>query len=163
MAGVVTVSATFGAGGSVIGPAVAERLGAPFVDRAIPYTVAADIGCTLEEALVHDDRTEHGLGRILASAARLPNVALGGIDAYLPERHFVPEEEFLHHTEKVIKEIGEHGGGVILGRASQIVLAGHPAALHVRLDGPRKRRLANAREAMGLSLPEAERLLEDND
>ncbi|HEY0540394.1 MAG TPA: cytidylate kinase family protein, partial [Actinoallomurus sp.] len=39
MAGVVTVSATFGAGGSVIGPAVAERLGKPFVDRAIPYTV----------------------------------------------------------------------------------------------------------------------------
>ena len=50
MAGVVTISATFGAKGSVIGPAVAERLGTPFVDRAIPYTVAADIGCTLEEA-----------------------------------------------------------------------------------------------------------------
>jgi cytidylate kinase len=163
MAGVVTVSATFGAGGSVIGPAVAERLGTPFVDRAIPYTVAADIGCTLEEALHHDDRTEHGLGRILSSAARLPNISFGGMDAYLPERHFVPEEEFLVRTEKVIKEIAGHGGGVILGRASQLVLAGHPAALHVRLDGPRKRRLANVRESMDLSVQEAERLLDDND
>ena len=163
MAGVVTVSATFGAGGSAIGPAVAERLGTPFVDRAIPYTVAADIGCTLEEALDHDDRTEHGLGRILASAARLPNISFGGMDAYLPERHFVPEEEFLVRTEKVIKEIAAHGGGVILGRASQLVLAGHPAALHVRLDGPRKRRLANVRESMDLSVQEAERLLDDND
>lgn len=163
MAGVVTVSATFGAGGSVIGPAVAERLSAPFVDRAIPYTVAADIGCTLEEALDHDDRAEHGLGRILSSAARLPNITLGGMDAYLPERDFVPEEEFLVHTEKVIKEIAEHGGGVILGRASQLVLADHPGALHVRLDGPRKRRLANICESMDLPEEKAERLLDDND
>jgi cytidylate kinase len=163
MAGVVTISATFGARGSVIGPAVAERLGAPFVDRAIPYTVAAEIGCTLEEALDHDDRAEHGLGRLLASAARLPNITLGGMDTYLPERSFVPEEEFLVHTEKVIKEIAEHGGGVILGRASQLVLAGHPNALHVRLDGPRKRRLAHIRESLDLPEEEAERLLDDND
>src|SRR4051812_2893090 len=163
MAGVVTVSATFGAGGSVIGPAVAERLGTPFIDRAIPYTVAAEIGCSLEEALDHDDRTEHGLGRILSGAARLPNVTLGGMDAYLPERGFVPEAEFLVHTEKTIKEISEHGGGVILGRASQLVLAGHRSALHVRLDGSRKRRLANVRESMELSAHEAERLLDDND
>lgn len=163
MAGVVTISATFGAKGSVIGPAVAERLGTPFIDRAIPYAVAADIGCSLEEALEHDDRTQHGLGRILSSAARLPNVTLGGMDAYFAERGFVPEEEFLVHTEHVIKGIAEHGGGVILGRASQLVLAGHPDALHVRLDGPRERRLANVQESMELSAKEAERLLDDND
>ncbi|GAA4508802.1 hypothetical protein GCM10023191_069020 [Actinoallomurus oryzae] len=163
MAGVVTISAAFGAGGSVIGPAVAERLGAPFVDRAIPYTVAAEIGCSLEEALDHDDRTEHGLGRLLSSAARLPNVTLGGMDTTLPERGFVPEEEFLVRTENVIKQIAEHGGGVILGRASQLVLAGLPGALHVRLDGPRRRRLASVQESLDLSEREAERLLDDND
>ncbi|WP_329253027.1 cytidylate kinase-like family protein [Actinoallomurus sp. NBC_01490] len=163
MAGVVTISAAFGAGGSVIGPAVAERLGAPFVDRAIPYTVAAEIGCSLEEALDHDDRTEHGLGRLLSSAARLPNVTLGGMDTTLPERGFVPEEEFLVRTENVIKQIAEHGGGVILGRASQLVLAGFPGALHVRLDGPRRRRLASVQESLEVSEREAERLLDDND
>ncbi|GLY77275.1 AAA family ATPase [Actinoallomurus iriomotensis] len=164
MAGVVTISAAFGAGGSVIGPAVAERLGVPFVDRAIPYTVAAEIGCSIEEALDHDDRAEHGLGRILSSASRLPNITLGGgMDDYLSDRGFVPEEEFLIRTEKVIKQIAEHGGGVILGRASQLVLAGLPGALHVRLDGSRRRRLANVRESLDLSEREAERLLDDND
>ncbi|MFB9831742.1 cytidylate kinase-like family protein [Actinoallomurus acaciae] len=162
MAGVVTISATFGAGGSVIGPAVAEHLGVPFVDRAIPYTVAAEIGCSLDEAFDHDDRAERGLGRILSSAARLPNVTLGG-DAYLPEHGFVPEEEFLVRTENVIKQIAERGGGVILGRASQLVLAGRPGTLHVRLDGPRRRRLANVRESLEVSEREAERLLDDND
>ena len=33
---VVTISAAYGAGGSEIGPLVAEELGVPFVDRAIP-------------------------------------------------------------------------------------------------------------------------------
>jgi cytidylate kinase len=160
---IVTISATFGAGGSVIGPMVAERMSVPFVDRAIPYTVAADIGCSLEEALAHDDRTAHGLGRILADAARLPNVALGGMDVYLPERGVVPEEEFVLRTEQVIKEIAEHGGGVVLGRAARMVLADHPSALHVRLDGPRSRRLVRAQETMDITASEARTLLEDND
>jgi cytidylate kinase len=159
---VVTISATFGAGGSVIGPMVAERMSVPFVDRAIPYTVAAEIGCSLEEALAHDDRTAHGLGRILADAAHLPNVALGGMDIYLPERGVVPEEEFVLRTEKVIREIAEHGG-VVLGRAARMVLADDPSALHVRLDGPRARRLARAQEMMDLPAEEARSLLEDND
>jgi cytidylate kinase len=163
VAGVVTISAAFGARGSVIGPAVAERLGVPFIDRAIPYTVAAEIGCTLEEALAHDDRTEHGLGRLLSNAARLPNITLGSMDVYLPDKNIVPEEEFVLRTEQVIKETAAHGGGVILGRAAQIVLAGDPGALHVRLDGPRRRRLANVRETAELSTPDAERLLDDND
>lgn len=37
---VVTLASLFGAGGSVVGPRVAERLGVPFLDRAIPEAVA---------------------------------------------------------------------------------------------------------------------------
>ncbi|HYB27041.1 MAG TPA: hypothetical protein VEF89_10550 [Solirubrobacteraceae bacterium] len=35
----VALSAFNGTGGSVVGPTVAERLGVPFVDRAIPLAV----------------------------------------------------------------------------------------------------------------------------
>jgi cytidylate kinase len=38
---VVTISASYGAGGSVIGPAVADALGVPFLDRAVPARVAS--------------------------------------------------------------------------------------------------------------------------
>jgi cytidylate kinase len=138
---VVTISATFGAGGSVVGPAVAERLGVPFIDRAVPTAVAAEIGCTLEEALAHDGRAEHGLGRILAGAARVPGVALGGMDVYLPGRGLVPEEEFVARTEQVIRQAADSGGGVILGRAAAVVLGDRPGTLHVRLDGPADHRL----------------------
>ncbi|GAA2422518.1 hypothetical protein GCM10010191_37880 [Actinomadura vinacea] len=169
---VVTISATFGAGGSSIGPAVADRLGLPFVDRAVPAAVAAEIGCTLEEALAHDDRAASGLGRILAGAARLPSVPLGGMDVYLPERTIVPaEEEFVTHTEQVIGRAADGDGGVILGRAGAVLLADRPGVLHVRLDGPRERRLARAlteAEAQagtrsGTSQRRVERMLDDND
>lgn len=173
---VVTISAAFGAGGPVIGPAVAGRLGLPFVDRAIPELVAGEIGCTLEEALAHDDRAESGIGRILAGAARLPTVALG-MDVYFPE-HVVPlPEEFVEHTESVINRTAERGGGVLLGRAGGVVLAGFEGALHVRLDGPRERRLARAGAEMPAEMPaesgraartrtpdrDVERMLDDND
>ncbi|MGH3320345.1 MAG: AAA family ATPase [Streptosporangiaceae bacterium] len=160
---VVTVSAAYGAGGSVIGPAVAERLGVPFVDRAIPTTVAAEIGVPLEEALAHDDRTEHGIGRLLAGAARLPNVTLGGMDAYLPQQSLVPEEEFVARTENVIRDTVRRGGGVVLGRAGALVLAGHPQTLHVRLDGPKDRRMAQAMRLRGLDEGVARREQQDTD
>jgi hypothetical protein len=39
LTGTVTIAAAYGSGGRVIGPAVAERLGLPFVDRAIPSSL----------------------------------------------------------------------------------------------------------------------------
>lgn len=176
----VTISATFGAGGSVIGPALADRLGVPFLDRAIPVGVAAAIGCPLEEALVHDDRAEHGIGRLLSGAARLPNVSMGAVDVYLPDQTVLAEEDFVARTEEVIRATVATGGGVVLGRAGAVVLADVPHALHARLDGPADRRLARALAEGGPERqagpdgagagpgPEGrhramERLLEDND
>lgn len=166
----MTISAAFGAGGPVVGRAVAERLGLPFIDRAIPEIVAGEIGCTLEEALAHDGRAESGIGRILAGAARLPNVAMGGMDVYLPDHTIVPPEEFVERTERIITRTARRGGGVLLGRAASIVLAGREDALHVRLDGPRERRLARAAAeapghggGTGASRGDAERMLDDND
>ncbi|WP_283137299.1 AAA family ATPase [Rhizohabitans arisaemae] len=160
---VVTISATFGTGGNVIGPAVAEQLRVPFVDRAIPGAVATEVGCSLEEALAHDDRAEGFIGRILANAVRLPTVTFGGIDVYLPEAAYVPAGEFVSRTEKVIKETVLLRGGVILGRAGALVLRDHPGALHVRLDAPAERRAAQTAALMGVPLREARRLIEEND
>ncbi|WP_327086985.1 cytidylate kinase-like family protein [Nonomuraea sp. NBC_01738] len=160
---VVTISATYGTAGSLIGPAVAERLGVPFVDRAIPGAVAQALGCTLEEALAHDDRAEHGLGRLLSGAMRLPTVTFGGVDMYVPGAMPLPPEEFVRRTERMLKETALQQGGVFLGRAGAIVLADHPGALHVRLDAPVKRRIIQTATLSELTEREARRLIEDND
>ncbi|WP_150245003.1 cytidylate kinase-like family protein [Nocardiopsis quinghaiensis] len=176
---VVTVSATYGAGGGVVGPAVAARLGVAFLDRAIPSAVATQIGCSLDEVLQRDDRAPGGFERLLSSAARLPTVTLGSVDtAFIGvtngEGRLLHDHEFVEQTERVIGEVA-HSGGVVLGRAGAAVLADHPTALHVRLDGGRHARLRRARalwESGGLAGGgghgggEGEptlRLLDDND
>lgn len=147
---VVTISAAYGAGGAVIGPAVAAALGVVFLDRAVPSAVAGRIGCSLDEALQHDDRSPGGLERLLAGAVRLPTVTLGSVDTAFTgtvneEGRLLYDHEFVEHTEQVIGEVA-HTGGVVLGRAGALVLADHPTALHVRLDGDPEARLRRARE-----------------
>ena len=55
------------------------------------------------------------------------------------------------------------GSGVILGRAAAVVLRDAPEALHVRLDGPAERRLAQAMELEGIDRETAERHLRETD
>ncbi|WP_157249944.1 AAA family ATPase [Nonomuraea typhae] len=160
---VVTISATYGTAGHLIGLAVAERLGVPFVDRAIPSAVAQELGCSLEEALAHDDRAERGLGRLLSGAMRLPTVTFGGVDMYVPGALPLAPEEFVRRTERMMKEIARDRGGVFLGRAGAVVLAEYPGALHVRLDAPMKRRITQTATLSGIPEKEARRVIEDND
>jgi cytidylate kinase len=145
----VTISATYGAGGSAVGPAVAARLGVAFLDRAVPSAVAARIGCSLDEALQRDDRAPGRLERLLSSAARLPTVTLGSVDTALigstdEEGRLLYDHEFVEQTERVLGEVARQGG-VVLGRAGAVVLRDRPGALHVRLDGDPDARLRRAR------------------
>jgi len=158
---VVTLSATFGAGGSEIGPAVAEALGLPFVDRAIPMRVAEKLGVSVADAQAKDETISTGLTRLISSMALVPDLAAGaGPIAYNP----VPDERiFREQTEKVLHEIADGVGAVILGRAGALVLAEVPGALHVRLDAPVGARLEHVQREHGLSRAEAERLVRDND
>lgn len=158
---VVTISAPFGAGGSVIGPAVAERLGLMFVDRAIPAAVAKDLAVPLDRVLAHDQHLPSGIVRVLSKMAN--SIVPYGVAPVGSLVETDEEEVFRSGTEKVIHEIADHSGGVILGRAAAIVLAGHPSALHVRLQGPREGRLVRAMAHEGLSREDACRLLDDTD
>jgi cytidylate kinase len=136
---VVTVSGSFGAGGGIVGPMVAERLGVPFLDRAIPVRVARSLDVPVEEALDRDERRPPALARFLASLA-VGGDALGATPAGTADR-VANDDAFRVETERVIREMADETGGVILGRAGAVVLADYPKALHVRLDGSREGRI----------------------
>jgi cytidylate kinase len=142
---------------------VAERLRIPFLDRAIPEAVAAEIGCSLEAALAHDGRTEPGLGRLFAATTRVPNIAIGGLESYLPPQDMVAEEEFVRRTEDLIGQVADTTGGVILGRGAALVLASRPGVLHVRLTGPENARVLQAMRLHGRDAESARRRLREND
>ena len=72
----VTISAGYGAGGSVIAPEVARQLGLPLLDRAISSHVAAQLQVSVQEAEGAVIKRS-GPGRFLAVLAPLAGGALG--------------------------------------------------------------------------------------
>ena len=155
---VVTISASYGAGGSQVGPRLAERLGVPFVDRAIPVVVAERLAVPLGDALRHDEAVRSVLERLLLRFAPAAQTFAGATPA--PE--MVDERSYLRCTEDVIRERAARGA-VILGRAGAIALRDHPGALHVRLDGPADRRLTQAMAIEGVDRETAERHMRETD
>ena len=138
--GVVTISAAYGAGGAEIAPAVAERLGLPFHDRVIPAQVARRLGVPVAEAEANDETVVRGVWRLVASLGTMPD-PVGGV---MPTSALPDERAYRQQTERVLVEIADGAGGVVLGRAAALVLGQRADTLHVRLDGPRERRLESA-------------------
>jgi cytidylate kinase len=156
----VTVSAAYGAGGSEVGPAVAERLGVPFVDRAIPSAVAERLAIPLRDAVERDERIGGWFTRALLTLGQVGPV-LGGATP-VPDA-VLTEDAFREATEQVLVEHAAGAGAVILGRAAAVVLRAHRGALHVRLTGPRDARVEQGMLLEHVDRATAERHVEDTD
>ena len=89
----ITLSAPYGAGGSHVGPAVAQRLGLPFLDRAIPTGVAERLAVPLREAIDRDESVGSWLTRALLSFGQVTPVLAGAAPA--PE-HVLTDDAFVH-------------------------------------------------------------------
>jgi cytidylate kinase len=157
--GTVTIAATFGCGGSIIGPALAKKLALPFVDRAIPPDLAAKIHEPLVAALADDSEQTSAVGRLL-------NSALGhtGLFAGVP-RTFedLGVSADVAQSEDAIRHAVKAGGAVILGRGGVFVLKARPDVLHVRLDGPIEARRRAAMQREGLDYQTASRMQQTTD
>jgi cytidylate kinase len=157
--GTVTIAATYGCGGSVIGPAVAKKLGLPFVDRAIPPALAAKIHGPLVAALADDSEERSAVGRLLNSA--LGHTALfAGVPRTFEELGVSAD---VAQTEEAIRHTASAGGAVILGRGGVYVLKGRPGVLHVRLDAPVEARRQAAMARDGLDYKTAARMQQATD
>jgi cytidylate kinase len=150
---VVTISASYGAGGSVVAPRVAEALGLPFIDRAVPAAVVHRL--VGDEGLAPDEPDAHWIRRLLAGAARLP--ALMGATMPQPEVGADPLDVFRAENETGMCQVLDRGGGVLLGRGAAAFLGRHPRCVHVRLDGPADGRVARGMELEGLDEAAARR------
>jgi cytidylate kinase len=139
----VTISASYGCGGSRIAPALAERLGVPLLGRP----PAPDL----------DPEVEEPSGRLLSRVASLA-LAWGtpggmGLDELLPDSTGRDE------IEREIRELAAGGQGVILGRGAAVILHDDERALHVLLDAPKEARVQQAMVIESLDQEAAERRL----
>jgi len=143
---IVTVASEHGAAGDVVAPRVADALGVPFLDRALP--------AALEAASVESERPSGIVGTLARASTMLAGEPVERVD--LNEGHVRAElAEFLARTST--------DGGVILGRGGMILLADAPSALHVLLGGERRRRVARVADRDGISSLEADRRVREHD
>lgn len=141
----VTISAGYGAGGSIIAPAVAKLLGLPLLDRAISSRVAAQLQVSVREAEGGAVKRS-GPGRFLSMLAPLASGVLGaGTDCAPPEAvALLDDAAAFREQAEAIMRTALATGAVILGRAGGTAFHAEPQVLRVRLFGPEQARIAQA-------------------
>ena len=134
MKNIITISRQFGAGGSTIGQAVADKLGFYYCDKDMILNAAIESGTlSPEEVRYYDERVprQFGFGQSLFDFYNKP----------LDERLFTAQKE-------AIKKVAEKGNCVIVGRNANIVLKEFDKTLHVFISGAERTRLKRMCEKM---------------
>ncbi len=143
----VTISAGYGAGGSIVAPMVAERLGLPLLDRAISVAVAAQLNVSVArgrgrraEPVVHRAAADVHV----AAGQRRPRHA--GRPRHRPAlRSASPTRRPRSATRPSASCATAFAtGAVVLGRAGAAAFRDAPDILRVRLFGPAQARAARA-------------------
>lgn len=150
-ASLVTVSASYGAGGSVVAPALATRLGVPFLQRAT--TTTGGRSSEPEPCFERLEPEEVKLTPAHRLLAALTNAApVGPTQSPLPSHHH--DASLRQHCEEGIRRLADAGAGVILGRGAAVVL-GKDRGFHVRLYGPAEARAVQGAAIEAISQEEA--------
>ena len=151
----ITVSASYGAGGSVIAPALAGRLGLPFLQRVTTSEGHLAQPGPCDEQLTEEEVKATPVHRLLA---HFTQAMPAGPTQSPPSTHHQDEHLRGHGEAGIHRLLAAAGGGVILGRAAAVVL-GKDRGFHVRLDGPAGRRVAQGVAVEGISQDQARQRL----
>jgi cytidylate kinase len=146
----ITVSAAYGTGGSVVAPALADRLGLPFLQRVTTSEGRMAEPGPCDEQLSDEEVKATPVHRLLA---HFTQAMPAGPTQSPPSTHH-QDEHLRGHGEAEIHTLVAAGGGVILGRAAAVVL-GKDRGFHVRLVGPAARRVAQGAVVEGISEEQA--------
>ena len=153
----VTVSATYGCGGSFVAPKLAERVGLPFADRLIPARGSTEAP-SAEEGLTDQERAQVRGRRLLERLVLLAP----GLNLPTPDAADL-RDQLRDRVAASIRALVDQGGAVLLGRAGAVVLANHPGVFHVRLDGPEQRRIEQGCRFEGIDEARAKDRLVETD
>jgi len=178
---VITVARQIGSGGDHIAEEVAAVLGYEYVDRRLVEEIATLTDTTAEEVETFDEkgegRVQYFLKRLLVpevnpgsfplSAASYAS-ELGLEYAYVKEYDtgdtpYLDRGTYQLLITTLVQDYGQTGKAVIVGRASQVVLADHSQACHVKLVAPFAFRSERLAESQKVDLEDAQKLVEQHD
>ena len=166
---VIAMGGLSGGGGRLLGPIVAQRLGADYVDRLILTGVAREVGATVEALHQREERPPtrgERFSRILQRILERSAVTGAGGDPYfgpgvaafltqeyedLPQPtitrgHELEDEKYIDAIRKVMSDLVPDGNVVIVGRGGYIILKDAPEVLRVGVVANTEDRIATIME-----------------
>lgn len=150
----ITVSRTYGSGGSLVAAEVAKQLGWTLLDNAVVGAVAERLGLTAAEVSSRDERVPSLVERIAESMSMsTPELGVPTADVTLTE---TAETRIVDVTKRVMEETVHEGNAVLVGRGAQVLLADRPDALHVFCYAPKQFLVDYAIRYRGISPTNAE-------
>ena len=149
----VTISREYGSGGGEIATRLAKRLGWQLVDHAMVERVASEMGTSTQEVEVHDEHAEGEFARglMISMQALYPAAMVSA-----PPEAFLSDEEYCDAFNRVVRAAAARGHVVIVGRASQVILADLRDVLHVRVIAPFEQRVVYVMQREGVDRHTAE-------
>jgi len=163
---VVCISRLVGAGGEVVGQAVAESLGYRLVDEEILQQAAASSGVSVDELVDVERRTKFidGLIRNLAIGGGAAGVMAFGASGGVVEFGGGPDPKSLRALiQKSIHETAEHGDVVIVSHAASHALTDDAGVLRVLVTASPETRANRVAEAASLDAKKASKAVADSD
>ena len=151
----VTISREYGSGGRIIGELLAEKLKVPFYDKEIIDMAVEQSGYSREVIEGAELKAKSSFAYSLASALSFNEGTTGSVLS-------VNDRLFLAQFQ-VIREIGDTGSGVIVGRCADYVLREMPGVTNVFNYAEYEDRLKRAVEKYGDDPEKAEDIISTYD
>lgn len=148
---IISIGRQFGGGGLAVAHELGQKLGIPVYDKEIINKAAQDSGFSAEVFMERDER------KSLFSFSAIFANRFSETENYMSDRGI-----FKMQSETIMK-IAEQGSAVIVGRCSDYILRDRTDILSVFLTSPAEVRVQRIAERCGLSIEEAERLIEEKD
>ena len=171
---IITLGGLSGGGARTLGPAVAQALGADYVDRLILADVARHVGATVEALHQREERPPtrgERISRLLQRILERSAVTGAGGDPYfgpgvaaflteeyedIPQAtitrgHELEDDKYIDAVQKVVTEMAEGGNVVFVGRGAYVILRDSPNVLRVGIEARLEDRISTIMQRERLS------------
>ena len=180
---VVTMFGAVASGAREVAQAAAQLLAIDYVDQQLLVEGAQRCGVPVDVMVERDERCASFRQRLAAmmrnflersaAAGGDPLTGGGGLEVLLSRTYAEMAAErqepelndalYMKTMTAIIRELGDRGDVVVLGRGSQMILRELSAALHVLTLAPEELRIRRLAEREGITLEEAARRAHDSD
>jgi cytidylate kinase len=128
---IITVEREFGSGGGVIAASLAARLDWTLWNQLLTDEIARRMDCDSREVAAREERTDPRYFRLFKAFLR--GSFEGSVN--LPRLRLVDADCVRDMVQQILREVGDTGRAVIVGRGSAYYLANRDDVFHVFIYG----------------------------